>query len=139
MADDPLAAALAEIEGNILQAEQAGMGRDLDRTIYTHGLVTGTARRLSRAVDAALACHQRVPLYGNAATEDDPQACSHSPDSDWDCHFEDPDGTGIQLCEGKPEGVVCGTCTEEGLPVAWPCPEYSAIAAARNGKESGGG
>jgi hypothetical protein len=57
VADDELTAAIAEIQGNILQAEQAGMGRDLDRTIYTHGLVTGTARRVLAAVDAVLEMH----------------------------------------------------------------------------------
>jgi hypothetical protein len=137
VADDELAAVLAEIEGNTLQAEQAGMSRDLDRVIYTHGLVTGTAGRLLAGIEAALGFHERVNLYGNAATEDEPDACPHHPDSP--LHFEDGDGSGEWLCEGKPEGAVCGTCAEDGLPVEWPCPEYSAILAALTGKAANDG
>ena len=60
MPDDKLAGALAEIRRNILQAEQAGAGRDLDRVIYTHGLAAGTGRRLLSAVEAALEVHKPV-------------------------------------------------------------------------------
>jgi hypothetical protein len=123
MADDPLAAALAEIRYDVKEARGRGAPRRLADTI---------APRLLKAVEAALGYHERVSLYGNAATEDEPGACPHHPDSD--LHFEDGDGSGEWLCEGKPEGAVCGTCTEDGLPVAWPCYEYAAIAAALTGK-----
>jgi len=139
MADDELAAELVKIEGSILQAEQAGMGRNLERTIYTHGLVTGTARRLSRAVEAALGFHERVGLYGNASTEEEPGNCPHHPDSD--LHFEDADGSGEWLCEGRPEGAVCSSCVdgEGGERIDWPCPEYEAILKALTGKAADGG
>jgi hypothetical protein len=79
----------------------------------------------ARAVNAALRFHERTALYGNAATEGEPGNCPHDPDDA--LHFE---GDGEWLCEGRPEGAVCSTCTEDGLPVAWPCPEYAAITAA---------
>jgi hypothetical protein len=86
----------------------------------------------ARAAAAALGFHERVPLYGNAATGDEPAACPHDPDDA--LHFEDAGEPGEWLCRGKPEGAACSSCAEDGLPVAWPCPEYSAIAAALTGK-----
>lgn len=61
MADDRLRA-LEKIRGNVLDAEAAGMGRDLDRVIYTHGLMTGTSRLLLAALDAVLGPQDRVQL-----------------------------------------------------------------------------
>jgi len=86
--------------------------------------------RLLAAVDAALSHHERIPLYGNAATESEPGNCPHDPDSH--LHFEPTDEPGEWLCEGKPEGVVCSTCIdgEGGERLDWPCPEYLAIARA---------
>jgi hypothetical protein len=99
----------------------------------------GDVRRLLKVAETALKFHQRVPLYGNAATEDEPDACPHHPDSP--LHFEDGDGSGEWLCEGKPEGAVCSSCVdgEGGERLEWPCPEYEAILAALAGKETGDG
>jgi hypothetical protein len=96
--------------------------------------VNGTARAATDAVNAALGFHERTGLFGNAATDDEPGNCPHHPDSP--LHFEDGDGSGEWLCEGKPEGAVCSTCVdgEGGGRMEWPCPEYSAIAAALAGK-----
>jgi hypothetical protein len=90
--------------------------------------------RLLAAVEAALGFHERVNLYGNAATEGEPGNCPHHPDSP--LHFEDGDGSGEWLCEGKPEGAVCSTCVdgEGGERIDWPCSEYAAILAALTGK-----
>jgi hypothetical protein len=91
------------------------------------------AYRAVAALGAALSFHQRVNLYGNAATGDEPGACPHDPDAA--CHF---DGDGEWLCEGKPEGAVCSTCVDGqgGDRLEWPCPEYSAILAALTGESA---
>jgi hypothetical protein len=114
---DDLSAALAEISDAL---DSADVGR-----WYEAG------RRMLRTLEAALKFHQREPLYGNAATEEAPGNCPHHPDSP--LHFE---GDSEWLCEGKPEGAVCSACTEDGLPVEWPCPEYKAILAELTGKEA---
>lgn len=90
--------------------------------------------RLLAAVEAAVGFHGRVNLYGNASTEGEPGNCPHDPDSH--LHFEDPDGSGEWLCEGKPEGAVCSSCVDGqgGDSIDWPCPEYSGILAALTGK-----
>lgn len=89
--------------------------------------------RLLAAVEAALKFHQPVPLYGNAATEDEPGACPHDPDAG--CHFESDDGE--WLCELKREGTVC-SCTENagGERIPWPCDEVADILAALAGSEA---
>jgi hypothetical protein len=83
--------------------------------------------RLLAAIEAVLEHHQRVPLYGNAATDDEPGNCPHDPDSP--LHFEDP-GSTEWLCRGWPEGAVCSSCAEDGERATWPCPQYAAILAA---------
>jgi hypothetical protein len=126
MADNPAAAAVAEIEKRAAiaytsPARLAEFGADIPL--------------LLAAVNAALACHQRTDLYGNAATGDEPDACPHDPDDA--LHFE---GDCEWLCEGKPEGAACSSCTDEdSVPVEWPCPEYAAILAALTGKGNDGG
>lgn len=100
--------------------------------------VTGKhAPLLLAAVEAAAKFHQRLPLYGTAATEEKPGACPHDPDSD--LHFEDGNEPGEWLCEGKPEGAVCSTCVdgEGGERLEWPCLEYEAILAALTGRGKG--
>ena len=151
MADaDPVAAVLAEIRGLdsspvLAMLSEAARGARkgyapcfgeeeidaADNAVTALDLARGC---LLAAVEAALGHHKRVPLYGNAATGDEPGACPHDPDSP--LHFEDGDGSGEWLCEGKPEGAACSSCTEDGLPAGWPCPEYSAIAAALTGKKA---
>jgi hypothetical protein len=123
VADDELPAALAEIRHDF------GLASHMTAIHIAH-----QGERVLAATEAALRHHHRTSLYGNAATDDEPGACPHDPDSP--LHFE---GDGEWLCEGKPEGAVCSACTEDGLPVAWPCPEYSAIAAALTGKGADGG
>jgi hypothetical protein len=100
------------------------------------GVLHGELLKALTALDQVPKIHQRVPLYGNAATEEEPGACPHHPDSD--LHFEDGDGSGEWLCEGKPEGAVCSTCIdgEGGERAEWPCGEYEAILAALTGKEA---
>lgn len=103
----------------------------------TLGMLSGTGPvtayfglLLLAAVDAALRHHEPEHFYGNASTEEEPHACPHAPGAA--CHFEDD---GEWLCKEKPEGTVCCSCTEDGLPVAWPCPEYAAILAALGGEK----
>lgn len=124
MADDPIAAALAE-------KRIALVGGTPDQC-YEAGQV------LLGALNAALKHHRREPLYGNAATEGEPDACPHDPDSD--LHFEAGDGSGEWLCEGRPEGAVCESCfdCEGGERVDWPCQEYRDIRAALLGEDSDG-
>jgi hypothetical protein len=150
VADDKLAAALAEIRAAdsspvlALLSEAARAARKgyapwfaeeeidaADNAVTALDLARGC---LLGAVEAALACHQRTALYGNAATDDEPDACPHDPDDA--LHFEDADEPGEWLCEGKPEGAVCSSCVdgEGGERMEWPCPEYSAILAALTGK-----
>lgn len=132
MADDPLAAALDEVR--VLVAARDALVRRM-ATGEAVGVPVFNAAQdrlaervpaLLAAVDAALASHEPYPLYGNAATEDEPGCCPHDPDAD--CHFEGDDGD--WLCRCRPEGAVCTSCTEDGLPVAWQCHEYAAILAA---------
>jgi hypothetical protein len=129
MADDILAAELAAIR-------ERNEGR-IKAMLYTertvkHHVAEGDVRRLLAALHKALSFHRRVPLYGNAATEEELGACPHDPDSG--LHFESGDGD--WLCEGKPEGSVCSTCVdgEGGERVEWPCGEYLAILAALTGE-----
>jgi hypothetical protein len=129
MADNgQAAAALAEIKAALVPVTTAAS---------MSGAFAGQAAlRALAAVDAALKHHTRVRLYGNAATEEEPDACPHDPDDDrW--HFEDPDG-GEWLCQGKPEGVVC-SCTEspDGERLPWPCDEVTGILAALTGEGNG--
>ena len=132
---DPLAAELAKIRDR-------NEGR-IEFYRYTEAVVEtdvaeGDVRRLLKALEAALGNHRREPLYGNAATDDEPGACPHDPDSP--LHFEAGDGSGEWLCEGKPEGAVCETCIdgEGGERTDWPCPEYEAILAALTGEGKAG-
>ncbi len=133
MADDELATALAEIKHDHRQHVSVNFPAP-GVCVSNRERWPCQAYRAAAAVEAALACHQRTGLYGNAATDGEPDACPHDPDSP--LHFE---GDGEWLCEGKPEGAVCSSCTEDGLPVAFPCPEYSAILAALTGKAAGDG
>jgi hypothetical protein len=133
VADDELAAAIAEKRAVLITATQDASGATITDMLFRCGLAAGAGHAFMRAVEAAVWFHERTGLYGNAATEDEPGACPHGPGSP--LHFEDGDGSGECLCEGKPEGAVCRSCTEDGLPVAWPCPEYSAILAALNGRK----
>lgn len=136
MADDA-AKALA-----VLREEMAAAVNELvpalgPREAYTAGVIGSCTLKALAAADAALGRHQRVPLYGNASTEEEPGACSHEPDSG--LHFESGDGD--WLCEGRPEGAVCSTCIdgEGGERVEWQCPEYTAILAALTGDRRGEG
>jgi len=128
MADDKLAAAVEKIRGDILKAEEAGMGRDLDRVIYTHGLMTGTSRRLLGVVDAVLEYHRPRQLYGLAVSMHGKSLCGHGEDYDGDAHFEGDDG--LWYCRDKPAMKVCTTCSDgpDGdLWAEWPCPTFSDI------------
>lgn len=120
--DDPVRAAVEEFRRDVKDSHGRGAPRRLADKI---------APALLAAVDAALSHHRRVPLYGNASTEDEPDACPHDPDSD--LHFDD--GNGEWLCEGKPEGAVC-SCTEspDGEQLPYPCDEVTDILAALTGE-----
>jgi hypothetical protein len=136
MADDALKAALDERRALLAAAALPDTTSVSRITVeFRLGLAIGAAHAFDAALRAALKFHERVNLYGNASTEDEPGNCPHHPDSP--LHFEDGDGSGEWLCEGKPEGAVCPACTEDGLPVEWPCPEYEAILAALTGKGKG--
>jgi hypothetical protein len=126
MADDPVAAALAEA------GEAVGALPEAPATSAVGRLVL-TTLKLAEAVTAAQGFHKPDNLYGNAATLEEPGNCPHGPDAA--CHFEAGDGSGEWLCEGRPEGIVCETCVdgEGGGRVDWPCPEYQAIIAALSG------
>lgn len=139
MADDPLAGVLAK-KREALAAAWAVLERTPPRTLAPSlGIAAGVASTTMDAVEVALSFHERVNLYGNASTEGEPGNCPHHPDSD--LHFEDGDGSGEWLCEGKPEGAVCSSCVdgEGGERVDWPCPEYSAILSALTGKAADDG
>lgn len=140
MADDPLAAALAEIKHD--HRQHVSLNFPAPGVCVSHrDRWPCQAHRAAAAVEAALGFHERVSLYGNAATEDEPGNCPHHPDSD--LHFEGGDGSGEWLCEGKPEGAVCSSCIDadgaDGEHADWPCPEYEAILAALTGKGAGDG
>jgi hypothetical protein len=132
MADDA-AAAPDRLREDMIEAANAFLpGLDPERA-FAAGALHACALKALAAVDAALKHHRRIPLYGNSATEEEPDACPHDPDDDrW--HFEDPDG-GEWLCQGKPEGVVC-SCTEspDGERFPWPCDEVQDILAALTGE-----
>jgi len=140
MADD-LSAALAEIRAQLEAAARAfpAGGIDPAQASFAAGTLHGNALKALAGVEAAMSFHRRVPLYGNASTGDEPDACPHHPDSG--LHFEDCDGSGEWLCEGKPEGAVCESCTdgEGGERAEWPCGEYTAILAALTGKGNADG
>jgi len=135
MADDPVAVELARLREYMTQTASA-LVPSLDAAqAYAAGALHGDALKALAGIDAALGHHQPEHLYGNAATEGEPGACPHDPDSA--LHFEAADGSGEWLCEGKPEGVVC-SCTEssDGERVPYPCDEVAGILAALTGKES---
>jgi len=136
MADDALAAVARLREEMIESANALLPGLDPVRAFAAGGLHASAMKALA-GVEAALSFHERIGLYGNASTEEEPGNCPHHPDSD--LHFEDGDGSGEWLCEGRPEGAVCSTCVdgEGGERVDWPCPEYEAILAALTGKAAG--
>jgi hypothetical protein len=137
--DDPLAGVLAK-KREALAAAWAVLERTPPRTLVPSlGIAAGVASTTMDAVEVALSFHERVNLYGNASTEGEPGNCPHHPDSD--LHFEDGDGSGEWLCEGRAEGAVCSSCVdgEGGERVDWPCPEYSAILSALTGKAADDG
>lgn len=133
--NDPLSAALAEIRADMIAVvNQVLHGLDPMRAAGI-GALHGRALKALDAVDAALRHHQRVPLYGNAATADKPGNCPHDPERDWDCHFESDDGE--WLCEGKPEGAACSCgASPDGERTPWPCDEVADILAALKGGEN---
>ena len=106
-------------------------GLDLERLLAAETLHVAALKGLA-AAEAALKCHERYPLYGNAATEEEPGNCPHDPDSG--LHFEADDGSGEWLCEGSPEGAICRAHPDADGPVDWPCWEYAAVLAALTGK-----
>lgn len=124
---DDMAAVLAEI-----RARNEHRITAMRYTAWTveHHVAEGDVRRLLAALEAALSHHQQTPLYGRASAEDKPDACPHDPDDA--LHFEADSGG--WLCEGRPDGAVCLSCTEDGEPVDWPCPEYAAVLAALAGR-----
>ena len=128
------ASALAGLREEMIQAVSDLVPALGPREAYTAGVLHACALKALAAADAALGRHQRLPLYGNAATEEEPGSCPHHPDSD--LHFESGDEGGEWLCEGKPEGAVCSTCIdgEGGGRVEWPCSEYAAILAPLTGE-----
>ena len=133
MADGSLSSAVAEIKHHHRQHLSANFPAPGICVKRCAGSWPCEAYRAAAAVEAALGFHQRVDLYGNAATGDEPGACPHDPDDP--LHFEDTEEPGEWLCEGKPEGAVCSTCVdgEGGERLDWPCPEYLAIAAPLGG------
>lgn len=138
MPDEALAA-VARIREEMIESANALLpGLDPVRAFAAGGLHASALKALA-GVEAALGNHERVNLYGNAATEGEPGNCPHHPDSD--LHFEDGDGSGEWLCEGRPEGAVCSSCVdgEGGDSVDWPCPPYEAILSALTGKGADGG
>jgi len=137
VADGSLSSALAEAREAIdaMPREFAALPLNEARASFAAGALWATSEKLLKAVEAALSHHERVPLYGNAATDDEPGACPHDPDDP--LHFEDDQEPGELLCRGKPEGVVC-SCTEsaDGERLPWPCDEVTAILAALTGKDA---
>jgi hypothetical protein len=131
---DDASAALARLREEAADIA-SGLVPSLDpRQAYAAGALHGCTLKAFNAVEAALRHHQRVPLYGNASTEDEPGACPHDPDSP--LHFE---GDGEWLCEGKPEGAAC-SCAEsaDGEQLPYPCDEVAAILAALTGETDHG-
>jgi hypothetical protein len=128
--DDELAPRLAQLRADLLAAAADADGATITTVLFRLGMALAVGAVGMKATEAALSFHERVGLYGNAATEGEPGNCPHHPDSD--LHFEDGDGSGEWLCEGRPEGAVCSTCVdgEGGERIDWPCPEYEAIAGA---------
>lgn len=139
MADDKPASVLAPIRKTHADADRLEAAGNMDGALLLSAVLAQSIPRLLAAVDAALACHQRVNLYGNAATGEEPGACPHDPDSP--LHFEPTDEPGEWLCEGRPEGAVCSSCVdgEGGERIDWPCPEHEAILGALTGKAADGG
>jgi hypothetical protein len=135
VADDPLSAALAGIRAELEAAALAFPAGGLDpaRGALAAGTLHGIALKALAAVGEARSFHRPERLYGNAATEEEPGACPHDPDSA--LHFEADDGSGEWLCEGKVEDTVCSSCIdgEGGERVKWPCGEYAAVLAALTG------
>lgn len=133
MADEAVTA-LARLQEEMIEAANALLpGLDPKRA-FAAGALHACALKALAAAGAALEHHRREPFYGNAATEDELGACPHDPDSP--LHFEAGDGSGEWLCEGKPEGAVCESCTdgEGGERTDWPCDEYRDILAALAGE-----
>jgi hypothetical protein len=141
MTDDEMTSRLAQLRADLLTAAADADGATITTVLFRLGLALGVADTAMKAVEAVLGFHERVGLYGNAATEGEPGNCPHHPDSD--LHFEDGDGSGEWLCEGRPEGAVCSSCTDadgaDGEHADWPCAEYEAILAALTGKAADGG
>lgn len=132
MADDPLAAALAEIrERSRWTSSAAGIAAPGATAVKSARDVP----RLLAALEKALEFHEPHRLYGllDSDPEDAPCSCGHDPEAG--CHFEGDDGD--WLCECRPERAVCATCydaSEERLD--WPCGEYKAVARELLGEEA---
>ena len=104
MTDDEMTSRLAQLRADLLAAAADADGATITTVLFRLGMALGVADTAMKAVDAALGFHERVGLYGNASTEEEPGNCPHDPDSR--LHFEDGDGSGEWLCEGRPEGAV---------------------------------
>lgn len=83
--------------------------------------------RFAAAIAIVLERHQPRHVYGFAGNPDRGQPCDCGHAATAGCHFR-PDG-GAWRCLCKPEGIVCGTCTdpEGGTLADWPCPEYTDV------------
>jgi hypothetical protein len=141
MADDPLAAALEEVRGQVkaaftelyllLPGTVATPGQ-----VFAAGILAGTADKLAGVVEAALGFHQERPTFSLASTTEHPGTCPHGPDDDGGhpSHFP-PDSGDVDalLCEDAPQSSWC-ECGEE-----WPCGEHAAIRAALTGEGTSGG
>jgi hypothetical protein len=105
------------------------LGGELDR--IKGEAFTPAADRLFAVAVTVHAMHYPLPICGPASEDDNPGACPHDPESDWDEHFEADDGT--WCCTSNALGTEC-RCGEP-----WKCEEYEAILTALTGKEESGG
>ena len=99
-------------------------GAELDR--IKGEAFTPVADRLFTLALTVHTMHYPLPLCGPVGDEDNPGACPHDPEMDWDEHFEGDDGN--WYCTSMRTGVEC-RC---GAP--WKCEEYEALLAALTGK-----
>lgn len=105
-------------------------GAELDRISGTAPF-TPLEDRLFTLALTVHAMHYPLPLCGPASEEDNPGACPHDPELDWDEHFEADNGT--WCCTSNALGTEC-RCGAD-----WACEEYEAVLAALTGEEKAGG
>lgn len=94
------------------------LGAELDR--IKGEAFTPAAERLFMLALTVHAMHYPLPLFGLAADEENPQACPHDLESDWDGHFEADEGSWCCTSRQVPSAGAASRGRARSTRRSWP-------------------